>query len=121
MSDIDDRQLNRNDLYLLLESYRNTIELNTTLIERQETIDRSQQKIIDDICEVLQNQVRISKKLSQLPDVQKEELSGLLGKINEMKIMTLTDHNSHKNQMYIAYVGMITIILTLLGMLAKIL
>jgi uncharacterized membrane protein len=56
--------LDRDDLYLLMESYRNTIELNTTLIERQETLNTGIERILTDIAKICGDQFSLREALS---------------------------------------------------------
>ncbi|MGD2072029.1 MAG: hypothetical protein PVG65_00865 [Candidatus Thorarchaeota archaeon] len=42
-----DENLSREDLFLLLESYKNQIRLNTTLLEKQEQVIQSQNRVIE--------------------------------------------------------------------------
>lgn len=53
-SEIDMLHMKKEDFYLLMESYRNTIELNTTLIERVEALLRQNDAMLTGQKEVME-------------------------------------------------------------------
>lgn len=123
--------LGRDDLYLLLESYRNSIELNTTLLERQELINTGQQEILAQVVAICETQAQMLERLKGLPaDLHAaiDELcqatatkSERLGdQLQAHALETYRDHQGHRLRMYGAFVGMVAIILGLIGLLAKV-
>lgn len=94
--------IGREELCLLLESYRESIASNTTILAHQEKITDGQQAIITQIAS-------ISESLSRLADQLRAHTQE-----------TYREHHGHRLRMYGAYVGLVTIILGLIGLLAKV-
>ena len=55
--------LSRDDLFLLMESYRNTIELNTTLLEQQKLIIDGNKVIVESNKQIVERIEEVAKKL----------------------------------------------------------
>lgn len=55
--------LSRDDLFLLMESYRNTIELNTTLLEQQKLIIDGNKKLLESNSKICERIEDVAKKL----------------------------------------------------------
>jgi hypothetical protein len=123
--------LGRDDLYLLLESYRNSIELNTTLLERQELINEGQGRILAQVVAICETQAKVLERLNGLPADLHTAIDALCGataarceglgeQLREHAAETFKEHQGHRLRIYGAYVGMGTIILGLIGLLAKV-
>lgn len=108
-----DPGLDRDDIFLLLESYRNTIELNTTLLERQEVLNARIEKVLAEVVKLCASQSAIAAEIGKLPgQIQ------LL--IETMRNAEITEHHGLKLQMYAAFSLLGGLILALLGLLVKI-
>jgi hypothetical protein len=94
--------LDREDLFLLLEAYKNTIELNTTLIERQEVTSAGIDRISGELANIC---TRLATMASEMAD----------DRIAEIK-----EHNALTLRLYGAYAVLGAIVLGLLGLVAKI-
>jgi hypothetical protein len=94
--------LDREDLFLLLEAYKNTIELNTTLIERQEMTSAGVEKISGELANIC---TRLATMASEMADD---------------RIAELEEHHSLTLRLYGAYAVLGAIVLGLLGLIAKI-
>ena len=81
MAGDDDKSMSRYDLKLLMDSYKNTIELNTTLLNHQETL-------IDQQAALLTQSKESYKKLEEL-----------VGKIGEHNTATQVLHTDFKTGM----------------------
>lgn len=123
--------IGRDDLYLLLESYRNSIELNTTLLERQEKITEAQQTILAEVLGICKTQARMFERIKGLPadlhtaigelcGATAAKCDGLAEQLRGHAEETFKEHHGHRLRMYGAYVGMVAIILGLIGLLAKV-
>jgi CHASE3 domain sensor protein len=113
-------QLSKNDLYILMESYKNNIQLNTTLLEQQKQLmvmnDTSIQKqkelcnTLDDFIknistcsqEILKNNVEIIKKIEE--------------STSEIKNQSALESERIHNKLYIALIGMIGIVISVIGL-----
>jgi hypothetical protein len=96
------REYGREELCLLLESHRDTIASNTILLERLEKLLDGQEQTLSELAALLQ----AVKALGEQLRTHTEE--------------TFKEHHGHRLRMYGAYVGMVTIILGLIGLLAKV-
>ena len=121
------------DLYLLMESYRNTVELNTTLLERQEKINSDQQQILQNLLSVCESQNKILDGLHNIPTEMRVAIEVLCsstakkcdGITDDISDLEKTANNIHieaernwggiRNRLYVAYVGMLSIIILLLN------
>jgi 23S rRNA A2030 N6-methylase RlmJ len=131
-------KIDRDDLFLLMESYKNTIELNTTLLERQEILSQLQAKLIESISEVCGNQSKILQEIKSIPEALSSAANHLADELKRMndahskEIQTLRDqlaqqrnaevkeHAGFNNRLYVALSGMVGIVLALIGLLIKI-
>jgi hypothetical protein len=134
-------ELSKNDLYILMESYKNNIQLNTTLLEQQKqmmslnnlSIEKQQRLCdsVDDLIEKLaycskiiaENHVKLSDDLSSTSNkitTQINNVSMTLEKCNSSVVNQFTEkcgklskeHSSLSIKMYIAFAGMIGIIIS---------
>jgi hypothetical protein len=131
-------KIDRDDLFLLMESYKNTIELNTTLLERQEILSQLQAKLIESITEVCGNQSRILQEIKAIPetlssaaghlagelkrsnDAQIDQLRVLRDQLSQARNAEVKEHAGFNNRLYVALSGMVCIVLALIGLLIKI-
>jgi len=83
---MDVKSLSKDDLYLLMESYRNMITMNSTLVEQQKQLIDSQSKILD-------KQESLNSKHSQLVD----KITSLVDKIDDWTDATKSGHEEIQN------------------------
>jgi hypothetical protein len=130
-------KIGRDDLFLLMESYKNTIELNTTLLERQEIISRHQTDLLESIAEVCGNQNTILAELKTIPgavrnavadvahlvretnDIHKSEFRTLREQGAAFRKEDIKEHASFNNRLYVAMSGMAAIIVSLIAIIIK--
>jgi len=135
----DVKGLSKEDLYLLMESYKNMITLNSTLAEQQKQLIENQQKIFEkqDTLASKQNQIcdrvnlmadrierwssdakishnEIQDTCSGLEENLSEKLNELKDSSIQMTIDNTKSHSSLKNHIYGAYIGMGSIIISVL-------
>jgi hypothetical protein len=108
-----DPGLDRDDLFLLLESYRNTIELNTTLLERQEILNNRMEKVLTEVVKICGNQCAIASEIGKLPG----QLQLL---IESLRTAEIKDHSGLKLQIYAAFTILGGLTIALLSLLVKI-
>jgi len=138
MSD-GDKSLSRDDLFLLMKSYENSVTLNTTLLEQQKQLLEHQNEIIDKqktVCDsvnkVLDKLASCAQKTVEVQEHLGEKITGLNESINdsvidntktlsEMKINCEAHHSSlSKEHMginirtYFGYTGLVAVIISLI-------
>lgn len=112
----DKGALDRDDLFLLLESYRNSITLNTTLLEQQKKLLEKQGEIInrqgllfdriDEVLNGMSNHAKRSTHIEQALEVNQIE--------NEAGFTKL--YSKLANKIYVGWIGMGVIIISLIGL-----
>lgn len=123
--------LDREDLYLLMESYQNTIALNTTLLERQEILNANIERVIKELIAICGNQAKTLEELRGFKtaahdDSEKAKAAAhddnekILAALDAGRLAEVKEHSAHNNRIYIALAGMISIILALIGLLVKV-
>lgn len=126
-----ENDLDRDELFFLLESYRNMIELNTTLLERQEVLNKGIERILTEAAKICANQSAIAADIGKLPEATRK-LIAALGAASESKLQEVKEeiqgnrkaendeHHAHTLRMYGAYGVLITVILALIGLIVKV-
>lgn len=123
-------KLTRDDLVLLMESYRNMITMHQTILDQtNKTIDK-----LDGIANkqdsLFSKQGNICSTLSKITDKLEGNLTHskdsndkinnlsniVTEKLNEHDKKSIEDHSKLTNKIYIGWVGMISIILALVGL-----
>lgn len=123
-------QLTKDDLVLLMESYRNMITMHQTILDQtNKTIDKldvistKQDSLFSkqgNLCSSLDNimkkvvdsSINIKTNNTKVDDLK----SGLIEKLNNHEIRSTEDHGKLTNKIYIGWVGMISIIIALIGL-----
>jgi hypothetical protein len=141
----DDKALSRDDLFLLLDSYKNTIEMNTTLVEQQkflmdsqghilktqEDIFKKQKEMCVSMTNVTQELNKVTESLKQFNETVsytcKEKQDNILKKLGEVKsqvdgqVINDTKHDSSmKIKLYTAMGGSFVIIVSLISLIITI-
>jgi hypothetical protein len=131
----DADKIDRDDLFLLMESYKNTIELNTTLLERQELVNSMQIKLMESIKEICTNQSLILSEIKAVPDAfltVAEKIAGEIKQLNDHHTRELRaikdnvvngrnaeikEHAGHNLRIYVALSGMVAVVAALVGLI----
>lgn len=138
-----DKSLSRNDLILVMESYRNTIQMHTTLLEQQKAVITSQSELLSKQDEILSKQQKlcsnidtITKDLESFINKTEQLNNGILAKYSELEksitgqtgdisskldqsfINTIKNYASLRNRLYISFGGMIIIVISLVTLCA---
>jgi len=130
MERISDNKLSKDDLFILMESYKNNIQLNTTLLEQQkqllllhDTTTNKQKELCNNIDKLIEKLTQCSKTISDNQIKLHEEQSKLddsIGSVSTQLSLKTADlskeHASLANKMYISLVGMIGIVISVIGM-----
>lgn len=119
----DDKPLSISDLQLLMESYKNTIQLNTVLMEQQKQVLEKQGEIIGKQNETV---TTIHNILIQMKDhtedlvVMKEALEASCTiKTQELQQVLSKEHNSLSLKLYGGIIGLGLMVLSLIGFTVK--
>ena len=135
------KHLNKDDLYLLMESYRNMIDMHNTLVNQQKMMIEIQSKSTDkqELSLLQQNKnVETLNKISEKLDVCIKTHNDLISKLtsehegisnklsdgieklrellNKNHLDVTKQHSTMTNKIYISMIGMATIVLALIGM-----
>lgn len=138
--------LNKEDLYLLMESYRNMIQMHSTVSEqqrqiidlqnnilsKQETISLYQSKSCDHLDRITQKLEICSVNLSKTNDVITSSCSSLdktfdngLGDIKDKLVSNQIESTSHYSKLttksYVTMGAMITVVISLIGLVVGLL
>jgi hypothetical protein len=118
-----DNQLSKQDLYILMESYKNNIQLNTTLLEQQkqllvlhETATNKQKELCDNIDDLIDKLSSCSKTIFDNQVKLDTNVLIVSNKISLENSNLSKEHSTISKQIYVAMVGMATIIISIIGM-----
>jgi hypothetical protein len=117
--------MKKEDFYLLMESYRNNIELSTTLIENLKTITKQNEAICSkqrEICDLMQDLVRGSEKRQTSTE---KHIDGVKDDVTEQisgnKVEMVKQYGEVKNRLNINTVTAGGLIVTLVGLVITLL
>ena len=136
---IESKNLSRDDIFLLMESYRNMVQMHTTLIEQQKQVITSQQDLVKKLDSVINKQNNlyssmesVSKCLESCAEIFSETNDKIISNFNDTKksindnvqkveirvenvqTSSLKEFSSIKNRLYISYGAMSVIIISLI-------
>lgn len=120
-------ELSKNDLYILMESYKNNIQLNTTLLEQQKqimvlnssSIEKQEELCtrVDELIEkVKQCSVVISDNNSKLMTSLTLLSATMTTKIDDEFVKLSREHDKLSTKLYVAFIGMTGIIISIIGL-----
>lgn len=115
MHDID-RGLSLQDLVLLMDAYKNNIELTTTAMDQIKQILSQQDKILDsqkDLCKEIINTTNVMRDFSSS---MVEKMSDINKDIMDVKLEVIKENSSLRNVMYIFLVGSIALISSIVSL-----
>ena len=123
---MSDFTFSRDDLLLLMKSYENTIQLNTTLLEQQKRVIDDQTKILNRLVDLSHNIDGIVSKQRDLMTTIQELASSCDNKtatvqreISESRVDSVKNHGSTKTRLTFVYGGLFTIVISLIGLLVS--
>ena len=110
MNGISEKNLTLQDMILLMDAYKNNVELTTTLMERLSQILVQQDEILtkqkDTCCEI----INTTNAMRDFSTAMIEKVSDVNKDIVEVKLEIVKENSSLKNVMYIALVGAVGLI-----------
>ncbi|OQB41043.1 MAG: hypothetical protein BWY04_01073 [candidate division CPR1 bacterium ADurb.Bin160] len=121
-----EKQLDKGDLFLLMESYKNMIELNRTLLEQQKqmitqinSLVESQKNLCDNIVRVLNDSNmkfgEIERDLTEIISSNKE----LIKNVNEKMILSSKTNSDLNNKLNMMWLGFSAIIIPMIALVLK--
>jgi hypothetical protein len=125
--------LSRDDLFLLMQSYENTVQLNTTLLNQHKQLLEDSSNILKKHSEIIINlnsltdkQQKISDtlsdiilKITDLSDHNQKQIDDIEKKIDEHRVESLNNHNQQKTKIMIVGAAIGTVVITLLGIVGQ--
>lgn len=133
-----DNDLSKQDLFILMESYKNNIQLNTTLLEQQKQMIVVNTKFLEKQEELCKSVNEIVEKLANCSKMTSENYLTLSNNVNimssniksfkdditneiknEVNTNCLKSSNEHSNlstKIYVCMGGMITIVIAIIGL-----
>ncbi len=112
----DGSSFSRDDLFLLLEAYRNQVETNQTLMEQQSRLIEQHIQILGRQAEVCNDVSEVINKIGRLSEREAEKHADLQDKINTSQLGCVKDHSSIKTKMTILYIGIGAIVIALISL-----
>jgi drug/metabolite transporter superfamily protein YnfA len=118
-------KLSKNDLYILMESYKNNIQLNTTLLEQQkqlivminQSVDK-QKVLCENLDQFIQNLTTCSTKLeenhSKLIGLIESKTNSIGNQLTVTSSINSVEHEKITNKIYAAWGGMVLIVISLI-------
>lgn len=124
---MDSLEIQRTDLNLLLDSYKNNVELSTLILEQLRNIGDSQEKFLEDQKIILEKNKEVLGcllKISEKLGLCSEELKSANAKLIESEKVFATYKEEEKSmfekissKINLVYVGMGSLIISLLGII----
>lgn len=114
------KSLSRDDLMLLMESYRNTIQMHTTIVEQQKRIVESQQTMTSKQDEILLKQKLLCDRLDNTASTMERfvnKVEKVDDKVDTFQLDMTKQISGVRTRLYIAMGGTVSIILALLVLL----
>lgn len=113
----EDTKLNRDDLFLMMKSYENTIRLNTTLLEKQNLLLSQHDVIIEKQKQIYEDNNKLIEELSELISSAKSDISAIDKQMTKMQIKNVENTSAIKIRLIWVYVGIVTAVGTLVTIL----
>jgi hypothetical protein len=111
--------LNKEDLTLLMDSYRKQVELNTQVLTQQQNLISRMDSMIDIHRETCHNISKVADKIDKQEKDNLENTVKIMEKVSIERKESLKEHEAIKNRIYIALVGMVVIITNLIAIYLK--
>jgi hypothetical protein len=116
----DQDQIRANDLYIFMESYKNNIQLNTTLLEQQKQLMVMNDQAIDkqkELCMTLESFItNITTCSNKILENNTEIIKKLEDRTNELRNQITLENEKIHNKLYIALIGMAGIVISVISL-----
>ena len=108
----ESKELSRDDLFLLMQSYKNTVESNTILLEQQKLLLDQHNEIIRKEADLLNIVYKVLEKCEGLPDLKTD----LENKITTCHSESTKERSDLKTNTIYIIAGMSSVVLSLIGL-----
>jgi len=102
------------DLSLLMEAYKNNVELSTALSDQVKHIIDNQKDLANSMLLLNQNTIKLNESIVKMTDKISDLNTTLIKEQSDFKNDITKNHSELKNLIWGSYVGMVTIIITIL-------
>lgn len=135
---MNNNDLSKQDLFILMESYKNNIQLNTTLLEQQKQmilintqfLEKQENlcKTVNELVEKLANCSKITSEnylnlsnnvntmSSNIKSLKDDVVNGVKNNNIENTSKLSSEHSNISNKIYVCMVGMVAIVLSVIGL-----
>lgn len=110
MNSITEKGLTLQDMILLMDAYKNNVELTTTLMERLSQILFQQDEILTKQKDTCSEIVNTTNAMREFSTAMVEKVAEINKDIIEVKLEMVKENSSLKNLMYVGIVGSIGLI-----------
>jgi len=104
-------KLSRDDLFLLMQSYKNTIEMNSTLLHQQETLIDQQSALLNNSKEIVKKLEELTKDVIGHKDDITKSNTEVTKSVSNQRVESGKEHSNVNVKLY----GIIGTLLFLLG------
>lgn len=113
-------KLTRDDLVLLMESYRNMITMHQTILDQSSKTIEKMDVIVNKQDTLFSKQGQICNSLDKITgslDTAARNLNDVAKNANNHEKKTIEEHGKITNKIYLGWIGMGTIIIGLIGLI----
>lgn len=112
--------VDKDDIFLLLDSYKNNIELSTTLLEQQKKLLEQQAEILKHQNKICENTDETLKRFDQCTINSVNLQKNFSDSITSIKVENAESHNRLKYSIWALSGAMVTIVISLMGLIVAI-
>lgn len=121
-----EQNLTKNDLNLLMESYKNMFLLHQTILDQQTQMSELLEKIVDKQSKSCNELEKVSSTLKDCVTILRENqkdfrdnINNVSDKISSHDATSIDGHGKIRNRIYLAMGGSATVIVALIGLIWK--
>jgi len=116
--DTQEKPLTFQDVTLLMDAYKNNIELTTALLEQQKQVLFQQTEIITQQKTINSELIIIAKAIKDMQSATAEKSNEIFKEVltnyNDIRLEIVKENSTLKNMMYVAWIGCASIIASLI-------
>ena len=114
-----DNVLSRDDLFLLMEAYRNNIELSTTLLQQQNQIIEQLQKTTNHQEKICASIDGVASKLDTSAEQMQKTYQEIIIEKTKCQAQVSKEHSTIMQRVNLVYVGLGTLVIPLVAFLVE--
>lgn len=123
---LQDEGISRDDLFLLLNAYKETISLTTSLVNEQKHLAEKHDNIIRKQDDIIDKQIKLCDKMDKViesigkhtEDLAKVQ-AGLTSGLKDNRVECNKEHSTLKTNLIVSYIGFGGLFATLVGVFVK--